>query len=98
MKHAKSYKYLMQHTAVLLFCADTFDIILLYFKYKMLSKIICFHPLVHPYISDSSTKFPIDLISSLTAASIFLKSETSQLLVLINQMKRRLMQLPVQTS
>lgn len=66
MKHAKSHKYLMHHTAVLLFCADTFDIILLYyFRYKILSKPVCFHPLLHSFIPDSSTKFPIDLISSL---------------------------------
>lgn len=72
MKYAKSYKYLMQHTAVLLFCADTSGIILLYyFRYKILSKPVCFHPLLHSFVADSSTKFPIDLISSLTNCSFY---------------------------
>lgn len=65
-KHAKSYNYLIQNISIVLFCADIFECLLYYFRYKVLSKTICFHPLLHSYIPDSCTKFPIDLISSLT--------------------------------
>lgn len=65
MKHAKSYNYLMQNITAVLFYANTFDSVLLYyFRYKALSETICFHPLLYSYIPDSCIKFPTDLISS----------------------------------
>lgn len=47
-KHAKSYNYLMQNISIVLFCAAIFECLLYYFRYKVLSKTICFHPFIYP--------------------------------------------------